>query len=157
MNLYILLHDVGGAEKSRSAGSYDTSRNCTLPRGSLCEGIPDPKSPKHKIIRLLSCKESVVVLADFVKNGVSPIDFETYELLVAISGNEDRYKVFQDKIWQKEIKEFQLGSVVYVKLETEKVVGKVRYRGKPIDQIRGIWFGVELSKVWFFLLKIYLK
>ena len=150
---HILLRDQIATEKNGQLDhSFKSSkRTVQVLKGSLwkSEEHSYTESPKWFYLQSFDTKE--VQFLECSENDVSRLTEEQCKLLTPINTCGDRYKVFQDKSWLSEALQIKADSIVYIlKLQnsSEKIVGKVRYRG-PVPETPGIYFGVELSAVSF--------
>ena len=150
--LYILLSDQIATRKEKTLLSISKpkSDDIVVLKGSLWRLVESDTdvSKNQKRLTLNSVDYDSVILQTS-SSEAEVVSQTEFDILIALSSMQERYRVYKDKHWMKEANEMDLGTVVHLLKFAdlpEEVPGKIRYRG-PLQTLKGTWFGVELSAV----------
>lgn len=159
---YLLLQECSVIDKQ-------TQKLLKVPKGSIGQfvqdrssgghtrNIPSSKSKKLQIgIKILEQPHAILFVDE---KDVVEINEKLAELLLAITNCEERYSIFKSKGRLSKGLHIEIGSPVRVQLRAgdEKYPGVVRFRGPLLQErsLSGIFFGVELLVIFFFLMYIF--
>ena len=154
---YILLSDQIATRKEKTLLSISKpkSDDIVVLKGSLWKLVDSDtnncKTDKRLSLTVLTLNsvdyESVILQTSSTEAEV--VSQTEFDILIALSSMQERYRVYKDKKWVKEANEIDVGTVVnllnFADLP-EEVPGKIRYRG-ALQTLKGTWYGVELSAV----------
>ena len=151
VQLYILLSDQIATRKEKTLLSISKpkSDDIVVLKGSLWKLVEiDSDSKNQRRLTLNSIDyESVILQTSSCEAEL--INQQEFDILIALSSMQERYKVYKDDNWMKQASEMDQGSVVHLLKFADlpdEVPGKIRYKGS-LQTLKGTWFGIELSAV----------
>lgn len=140
---FILIEDIN-TSKFNTTSQYLNSRDIVCLRGGELFTSNIILNNSKINVKLVDSKNQVAEYS-IEPSKLRIIDENSFNVLIPCPV-EKRLKIFYSTL--KKIVKLKLGDIVYVERNKEKLVGKVRYRGK-INRTVGEWFGIELSLDWY--------